>query len=227
MAAQDAVDPARAGVDGRRRLPALLQRHDGAAEGRHDHEQQLLRAAAARHRHVGVRRDSVNLVAMPLFHIGGSGWATVGQYVGAKSVILRELDPAELVRLFRRRSHPRLRGAGRAPVPAAGARRRRRRLLAAADGGLRRIADQRGGARRAASSCSAASSGRPTGSPRPPVPSSTCRPTDHDPAGPNRHRLRSCGLPGPGVELRIIDLETGPGRADRRPSARSGSAARR
>src|SRR5918994_1834986 len=44
--------------------------------------------------------DSVTLVAMPLFHIGGSGWATVGQVVGAKSVILRELDLAELVRLF-------------------------------------------------------------------------------------------------------------------------------
>ena len=30
-------------------------------------------------------------------------------------------------------------------------------------------------------------------------------PGDHDPNGPNRHRLRSCGLPGPGVELRIVD----------------------
>jgi long-chain acyl-CoA synthetase len=29
-------------------------------------------------------------------------------------------------------------------------------------------------------------------------------PEDHDPAGPNRHRLRSCGLPGPGVEVRIV-----------------------
>ena len=29
-------------------------------------------------------------------------------------------------------------------------------------------------------------------------------PEDHDTTGPNRHRLRSCGLPGPGVELRIV-----------------------
>jgi long-chain acyl-CoA synthetase len=29
-------------------------------------------------------------------------------------------------------------------------------------------------------------------------------PDDHDPTGPNRHRLRSCGLAGPGVELRIV-----------------------
>jgi long-chain acyl-CoA synthetase len=32
---------------------------------------------------------------------------------------------------------------------------------------------------------------------------------DHDPGGPHAHRLRSCGLPGPGVELRIVDSATG------------------
>ena len=45
----------------------------------------------------GFSERSVNLVAMPLFHIGGSGWALVGMYVGARSVILRDLDPAALV----------------------------------------------------------------------------------------------------------------------------------
>ena len=34
-------------------------------------------------------------------------------------------------------------------------------------------------------------------------------PADHDPTGPNRHRLRSCGRPGPGVEVRIVDPDTG------------------
>ncbi|MFZ9894991.1 MAG: class I adenylate-forming enzyme family protein, partial [Burkholderiaceae bacterium] len=33
-------------------------------------------------------------------------------------------------------------------------------------------------------------------------------PSDHDPDGPNKHRLRSCGLPGPGVEIRIVDTDT-------------------
>ena len=41
--------------------------------------------------------DSVNLAAMPLFHIGGGGWATAGMYEGATTVILRELDPAGLI----------------------------------------------------------------------------------------------------------------------------------
>jgi acyl-CoA synthetase (AMP-forming)/AMP-acid ligase II len=34
-------------------------------------------------------------------------------------------------------------------------------------------------------------------------------PQDHDVSGPNRHRLRSCGLAGPGVELRIVEPATG------------------
>jgi long-chain acyl-CoA synthetase len=34
-------------------------------------------------------------------------------------------------------------------------------------------------------------------------------PADHDVSGPNRHRLRSCGLPGPGVGLKIVDPDTG------------------
>jgi long-chain acyl-CoA synthetase len=33
-------------------------------------------------------------------------------------------------------------------------------------------------------------------------------PEDHDLTGPNRHRLRSCGQAGPGVELRIVDPDS-------------------
>lgn len=44
--------------------------------------------------------DSVILVAMPLFHIGGGGWATAGQYFGASSIIVREIDPVTLVKLI-------------------------------------------------------------------------------------------------------------------------------
>jgi acyl-CoA synthetase (AMP-forming)/AMP-acid ligase II len=42
----------------------------------------------------------VSLVAMPLFHIGGTGYALVGFYVGAKNVILREVIPSEILRLI-------------------------------------------------------------------------------------------------------------------------------
>lgn len=37
--------------------------------------------------------DSVNLVAMPLFHIGGCGWAMVGMFFGSKSIVVREFVP--------------------------------------------------------------------------------------------------------------------------------------
>ena len=40
---------------------------------------------------------TVNLVAMPLFHIGGGGWATAAQYCGASSIIMRDVNPAEIV----------------------------------------------------------------------------------------------------------------------------------
>ena len=33
-------------------------------------------------------------------------------------------------------------------------------------------------------------------------------PGDHDPDGPNAHRLRAAGLPIPGIEMRIVDSST-------------------
>ncbi|MFM9978702.1 MAG: fatty acid--CoA ligase [Sphingomonadaceae bacterium] len=39
-------------------------------------------------------KDDVCLVAMPLAHIGGTGWGVVGLLSGASLVILREFDPA-------------------------------------------------------------------------------------------------------------------------------------
>jgi long-chain acyl-CoA synthetase len=50
--------------------------------------------------HIGA--DTVSLVAMPLFHIGGTGWALAGMSRGGHSVILRVLDPAEALRLIGR-----------------------------------------------------------------------------------------------------------------------------
>ncbi len=44
--------------------------------------------------------EDVNLVCMPVFHISGSGWALVGLYSGARSVILREVVCAEILRLI-------------------------------------------------------------------------------------------------------------------------------
>lgn len=49
-------------------------------------------------RELEFRPDSVNLVCMPLFHIGGSGWALVGTHQGASMVLLRDVDLPSILR---------------------------------------------------------------------------------------------------------------------------------
>ncbi len=41
--------------------------------------------------------DDVSLVAMPVSHIGGTGWGIVGLYNGAKGVVAREFDPFKVL----------------------------------------------------------------------------------------------------------------------------------
>jgi long-chain acyl-CoA synthetase len=43
---------------------------------------------------------AVNLVAMPLFHIAGSGWALAGMVNGAHTVMTKEVDPVEIIELI-------------------------------------------------------------------------------------------------------------------------------
>jgi len=44
--------------------------------------------------------NDVNLVCMPLFHIGGSGWALIGFLRGIETVLTRDPDPAAILRLI-------------------------------------------------------------------------------------------------------------------------------
>jgi acyl-CoA synthetase (AMP-forming)/AMP-acid ligase II len=41
----------------------------------------------------GIDADCVSLVAMPLFHVGGSGYALLSMYAGGRTVLMREVDP--------------------------------------------------------------------------------------------------------------------------------------
>jgi long-chain acyl-CoA synthetase len=41
--------------------------------------------------------DSVNLAVMPMFHMAGSGWALVGLCEGARTVVLRDVDPPAIL----------------------------------------------------------------------------------------------------------------------------------
>jgi long-chain acyl-CoA synthetase len=149
--------------------------------------------------------DAVNLVAMPLFHIGGGGWATAGMYEGCTSVIFRELDPAALIRTIeeRRITHAFL-------VPAVlqfmlmvpGVADADYSSLKVFVYGASPISED------VLAKCvvmfepckfwQAYGLTETTGA------VVNLPPEDHDVSGTNRHRLRSCGLPGPGVELRIV-----------------------
>ncbi len=152
--------------------------------------------------------DSVNLVAMPLFHIGGGGWAVAGQYEGATSIILRELDPAGLIRLIgeERITHGFV-------VPAVlqfvlmvpGAAEADYSSLQVLVYGASPISEEVLATSVRVFKCKfwqAYGLTETTGA------VVNLPPSDHDPDGVNKHRLRSCGLPGPGVEIRIVDTDS-------------------
>jgi long-chain acyl-CoA synthetase len=149
-----------------------------------------------------LRADSVNLIAMPLFHIGGGGWAAAGMYMGATSVLVRDLDPAALVRLIgeRRVTHGfvvpavlqfmlMVPGVGEADFSSL-----QMFLYGASpisEDVLLRSVETFG-----CEFWQAYGLTETTGA------VVHLAPADHVGA-----RLRSCGLPGPGVELRIVDPE--------------------
>jgi long-chain acyl-CoA synthetase len=45
----------------------------------------------------GLGPDSTSVVCMPLFHIGGTGWALVGMWGGVRSILYREFIPQEIL----------------------------------------------------------------------------------------------------------------------------------
>ncbi len=47
--------------------------------------------------------DAVNLVCMPLFHVSGSGWALGGVFAGAESILLRDVELQEILRVMQER----------------------------------------------------------------------------------------------------------------------------
>jgi long-chain acyl-CoA synthetase len=153
--------------------------------------------------------DTVSLVAMPLFHIGGSGWALCAMSRGGVSVIMRDVDPRALLHLveteriteafivpavlmmmlalpeIERTDFSSLRNVfyGASPI----SEDVLVRVMRAIGCGLTQVY---GMTETTGAICSLA-------------------PKDHDPEGPRRHLLRSAGKPLDGVELRAVDPDTG------------------
>ena len=88
--------------------------------------------------------DDVSLVAMPIFHIGGSGWGVLGLYHGAKGVIAQGIRSHQGAGFHRAlRNHKAVHGAGRDAVRGAAAARAASRFFAAEIHALWRLADSR------------------------------------------------------------------------------------
>jgi len=157
----------------------------------------------------GMSEKTVNLVAMPLFHIGGGGWATAGQYAGARSIIMRDIDPSAMLTLIEKHrithafmvpallqfalimpnigttdfSSLKLIAYGASPISEA--------VLEGSINAFKCPFMQVYGLTE--------TTGVVTVLP----------PEDHDLSSANKGRLRSCGKPFTGVEIRIVDSDTG------------------
>jgi long-chain acyl-CoA synthetase len=156
----------------------------------------------------GFSSESVNLVAMPLFHIGGSGYATVGLFVGCHTILMREVDPAKILEII-----PASGVTNLFAVPAVlqfmlmmpGVNEVDFSTLHTIVYGASPISVEvlAGSIKTFGSNfIQAYGMTETTGA------IVALMPEDHDPDGPNAHRLRAAGKAMQGIELRIIDPDT-------------------
>jgi long-chain acyl-CoA synthetase len=153
--------------------------------------------------------DTVSLVAMPLFHIGGSGWALCAMSRGGRSIILREVDPVRLLELVARERITEM-----FLVPAVLMLLLGTPSLDATDlsslrvifYGASPIAEDvlvKCMAAFGCAFCQVYGMTETTGA----ITSLSFE--DHDPDGPRKGLLRSAGKPFSSVELRVVDPDTG------------------
>jgi long-chain acyl-CoA synthetase len=152
---------------------------------------------------------SVSLTPLPMFHIGGIGWAYCGLWHGATTVLVSDFDPAGVLDAL---EHQRVTNAVLVPtmlqmltaVPGAADRdysalrsiaygaapittpvlKASLRTFGCALFGLYGLTETTGGV-------------------------IALEPEDHDPGGPREHLLRSAGRPYPWVQLKIVDPVSG------------------
>lgn len=153
----------------------------------------------------GMGPDSVNLVAMPLFHIGGSGYGSSTMMVGGHTVLMREVDPVAAVDLISKhrvthtffvptvvQSLLRVPGIERADLSSM-------QLLMYGASPIGDVLLRRALALLKCKFMQAYGMTETSGT------VVVLNPEEHDPDGPRAELLRSCGRPLPWVELRIID----------------------
>jgi long-chain acyl-CoA synthetase len=152
---------------------------------------------------------SVNAIAMPLFHIGGSGWALCGMWNGCHSILFREFVPREVLAALQRHRVTNvlfvpamLQFLSAVPGAADGDYASLRSIIYGASPITNEVLIrsmrifrcrfiQVYGLTETTGAITELGSG------------------EHDPEGPRAHLLRSAGKPYPWIEMRIVEPDTG------------------
>jgi long-chain acyl-CoA synthetase len=149
------------------------------------------------------------MVAMPLFHIGGSGWANVALARGGTDVLVPMIDPAALVDSIER---DRITNAFLVPAVL--------QMMCAVPGVEDRDFSSLRSIAYGASPITSAALTRALEVFRAPLfqvygltettgAITELSAADHDPGGPRQHLMRSAGKPYPWVEMKAVDPVTG------------------
>jgi long-chain acyl-CoA synthetase len=157
----------------------------------------------------------VSLTPLPMFHIGGIGWAFVGLWNGATTILVRDFDPAAVLDTLERR---RVTNAVFVPTML--------QMLTAVPGAAERDFSALRSIAYGASPITTTVLKAVLNTFRCPLfgiygltettgAITQLDPGDHDPDGPREHLLRSAGRPYPWVELKIVDPDSGSTRAPR------------
>jgi acyl-CoA synthetase (AMP-forming)/AMP-acid ligase II len=156
-----------------------------------------------------VDETSVSMVAMPLFHIGGSGWANVALAHGGTDVLVPVPDPKVLLDVIEQH-----RVTNAFLVPAV------LQMMCAVPGADDRDFSSLRSISYGASPITSAALTRALDVFRAPLfqvygmtettgAITELSSTDHDPGGPRQHLMRSAGKPYPWVEMKAVDPITG------------------
>jgi acyl-CoA synthetase (AMP-forming)/AMP-acid ligase II len=156
-----------------------------------------------------VDETSVSLVAMPLFHIGGSGWANVALARGGTDVLVPMIDAAALLDTI---ESSRITNAFLVPAVL--------QMMCAVPGADERDLSSLRSIAYGASPITSGALKRALEVFRAPLfqvygltettgAITELSSTDHDPGGPREHLLRSAGKPYPWVEMKAVDPATG------------------
>ena len=152
--------------------------------------------------------DSRNMVVMPLFHIAGSGWALFGMGCGATSIMMRDFDPVPALQLIEseKATHaifvPAILGFFLL-VPSEGIDLSSMELIAYGASPITQDVLVKSMEQFGCQYMQVYGLSETTGA------VTQLDPEDHDPGGPREHLLRSAGKAIEGVELKIVDEETG------------------